>query len=29
MALEVEGKAIEMDEEGVLLDPHDWNESLA
>lgn len=29
MALEVEGKVFETDEEGFLLNPHDWNESLA
>ncbi|MHB8623149.1 MAG: TusE/DsrC/DsvC family sulfur relay protein [Sulfuricaulis sp.] len=29
MAHEVEGKVYETDEEGFLLDPHDWNESLA
>lgn len=29
MAHEVDGKIFETDEEGFLLDPHDWNESLA
>lgn len=29
MALELDGKIYETDEEGFLLDPHDWNESLA
>jgi TusE/DsrC/DsvC family sulfur relay protein len=29
MSLEAEGKVFETDEEGFLLDPHDWNESLA
>jgi len=29
MALELEGKLYETDEEGFLLDPHDWNEPLA
>jgi TusE/DsrC/DsvC family sulfur relay protein len=29
MALTLDGKVFETDEEGFLLDPHDWNESLA
>lgn len=29
MTLEVNGKVFETDEEGFLLDPHDWNETLA
>ncbi|MHB8534105.1 MAG: TusE/DsrC/DsvC family sulfur relay protein [Sulfuricaulis sp.] len=29
MALTLDGKVYETDEEGFLLDPHDWNESLA
>jgi TusE/DsrC/DsvC family sulfur relay protein len=29
MALEVGGKTFETDEEGFLLDPHVWDESLA
>jgi dissimilatory sulfite reductase related protein len=29
MAFEVGGKTFETDEEGFLLDPHIWDESLA
>lgn len=29
MALKVNGKELETDEEGFLLDPHDWNEAIA
>lgn len=29
MALEVEGKALTIDDEGYLVDPSDWNERVA
>ena len=29
MALNVNGRELETDEEGFLLDPHDWNETIA
>jgi len=29
MALELNGKTLETDEEGFLLDPHEWNETVA
>ena len=29
MAIEVEGKTLETDEEGFLLDPGQWNETVA
>ncbi|HYA38924.1 MAG TPA: TusE/DsrC/DsvC family sulfur relay protein [Candidatus Methylomirabilis sp.] len=29
MALKVNGREFDTDEEGFLLDPHDWNETVA
>ena len=29
MSIEIEGKVIQTDEEGYLLDPNDWDECVA